>query len=56
MAIPSSAALDSTYASRGFATAWTLIPNAAARSATPSPMEPRPMMPMVEPSSPVALP
>jgi hypothetical protein len=30
------------------------MPNAAARSATPNPMDPSPTMPIVDPSSPLA--
>ncbi len=56
MVMPSSAMRVSTYASRGFSRACTLMPNDTARSATESPIEPSPMMPMVFPSSPAALP
>ncbi len=53
---PISSARATTCALRpDLATAWTWIPKAAARSATPSPIEPSPTMPMVEPSSPPAL-
>ena len=54
--MPRSSARVSTYDDRPFlASDRTSMPNAAARSATARPMEPRPMMPMVDPSSPPAL-
>ena len=52
----SSSARDTTCAARpGLASDWILMPNAAARSATARPIEPRPMMPIVDPSRPPAL-
>ena len=57
MSMRRSAARSSTSALRpGFARARTSIPNARARWATSSPMEPSPRMPIVDPSSPRASP
>ena len=54
--MPSSSARVTTRGARpSLATDWTRMPNAAARSATAKPMEPRPMMPIVDPSRPSAL-
>ena len=54
--MPSSSARADAAADRSaLASACTRMPNAAARSATEKPMEPRPMMPMVDPSNPSAL-
>ncbi len=55
--MPSSSARATVCSERpGLASDWTRMPNAAARSATAKPIEPSPMMPMVEPSRPSALP
>ena len=54
--MPSSSARDTAYADRpGLASDCRRMPKAAARSATEKPMAPRPMIPMVDPSSPSAL-
>ena len=56
IAMPSSSALATTWSARPvLARDCTCIPNATARSATASPIDPRPMTPIVESRTPAAL-